>query len=94
MFAIEALANGGGSKGGAGGNRKKTGYSRGIKAVGRRPEALKDETQSGYMLRAGSAFGPVASMNGKRLRSGKAVQKAYDAVEISNRRARRGIGGL
>ena len=41
MFIIEALATGGGSKGGAGGNRKKTGYSRGIKAVGRRPKALR-----------------------------------------------------
>ena len=94
MFVIEAFASGGSGKGGAGGNRKKTGYSRGIQAVGRRPAAREDETQSGYTLRAGSAFGPVAAQNGKRLRSGKAVRDAYTATEISNRMARRGIGGL
>lgn len=93
MFVINAIAQQNHS-GGAGGNRKKSGYGRGIKAVGRRPAPRPGETQSGYMLRAGSVFGPVAAQNGKRLRSGKAVQKAYDATEISNRRSRRGIGGL
>ena len=92
MFVIEALASGGG--GGAGSNRQKTGYSRGIQAVGRRPAPRAGETQSGYMLRAGSAFGRVAAQNGNRLRSGNAVRNAYTATEISNRRARRGIGGL
>lgn len=94
MFIIEALAKGGGSKGGAGGNRRKTGYSRGIQAVGRRPAPRAGETQSGYTLRAGSAFGPVEAQNGKRLNSARAVSNAYNATEISNRRARRGIGGL
>ena len=92
MFIIEALASGG--SGSAGGNRKKSGYSRGIQAVGRRPAPRAGETQSGYMLRGGSAFGPVSAQNGNRLRSGSAVRKAYTATEISNRRVRRGIGGL
>ena len=92
MFVIEALASGG--KGSAGGNRSKTGYGRGVQAVGRRPAPRNGETQSGYMLRGGSAFGPVATANGQRLRSGRAVNKAYTATEIGNRRARRGIGGL
>lgn len=92
MFVINAIAQQNHS--GAGGNRKKTGFSRGIKAVGRAPKPLKGETQSGYTLRAGSAFGPVAAQNGKRLRSGKAVREAYLATEIGNRRSRRGIGGL
>lgn len=94
MFIIEALASGGGGRGAAGGNRRRTGYSRGVQAVGRRPAPRAGETQSGYMLRAGSAFGPVAAQNGQRLRSGRAVRRAYDATEIGNRRARRGIGGL
>ena len=94
MFVIEALASGGGGRGGAGGNRPQTGYSRGIQAVGRRPAPRAGETQSGYMLRAGSAFGRVATQNGRRLRSGNAVRNAYAATEIGNRRGRRGIGGL
>ena len=89
MFIIEALASGG--KGSAGGNRKKTGYSRGVQAVGRRPAPRNGETPGGYMLRAGSSFGPVSAHNGNRLRSGSSVRNAYTATEIGNRRSRRGI---
>ena len=92
MFVINAFAEP--TKGGAGGNRKKTGYGRGVQAVGRRPAPRNGETPGGYMLRAGSSFGPVATQNGNRLRSGKAVRDAYTATEIGNRRSRRGIGGL
>jgi hypothetical protein len=92
MFIIEALASGG--SGSAGGNRKKTGYSRGIQAVGRRPAPRNGETPGGYTLRAGSAFGRVSAQNGQRLRSGNAVRNAYTATEMGNRRVRRGIGGL
>ena len=89
MFVIEALAKGG--SGNAGGNRRQTGYSRGVQAVGRTPARRPGETMSGYMLRAGSGFGPVAAQNGNRLRSARAVRTAYTATEIGNRRARRGI---
>ena len=92
MFIIEALASGG--SGSAGGNRRQTGYSRGIQAVGRRPAPRNGETQSGYTLRAGSSFGRVSAQNGQRLRSGNAVRNAYTATEMGNRRARRGIGAL
>ena len=90
MFVINAFAEQ--PKSGAGGNRKRTGYSRGVQAVGRRPAPRNGETQSGYMLRAGSSFGPVSAHNGKRLRSGKSVRNAYTATEMGNRRARRGVG--
>lgn len=94
MFVIEAFATGGGKGGNAGSNRPKTGYSRGVQAVGRRPAPRKGESQSEYMTRAGSIFGPVTSQNGQRLRSGRAVRNANTATAISNRRGRRGIGGL
>lgn len=89
MFIIEALATGGGS-GNAGSNRKKTGYSRGVRAVGRRPAPRKGESQSEYMTRAGSAFGPVNSQNGQRLRSARAVNNANLATGMGNR----GVRGL
>ena len=90
MFIIEAFATGG--KGGnAGSNRPKTGYSRGVRAVGRRPAPRAGESQSEYMTRGGSAFGHVASQNGQRLRSGRSVRNANTATAISNRRGVRGL---
>ena len=89
MFIIEARASGGGS-GNAGSNRPKTGYSRGVQAVGRRPAPRASETQSEYMTRAGSAFGPVTAQNGQRLRSGRAVNRANLSTAMGNR----GVRGL
>ena len=84
MFVINAFAEqtGGGN---AGSNRPKTGYSRGVQAVGRRPAPRKDEKQAEYMLRGGSAFGPVTSVNGQRLRSARAVNRANLGIAMDRR---------
>lgn len=89
MLVINAFAESTG--GNAGSNRQRTGYGRGIQAVGRRPAPRAGETQSEYMTRAGSVFGPVTSQNGQRLRSGRAVRNANTATAISNRRGIRGL---
>ena len=89
MFIIEALATGGG-RGNAGSNRPKTGYSRGVQAVGRRPAPRKGESQSEYMTRGGSAFGRVTSQNGHSLRSARAVNRANLGTAMGNR----GVRGL
>ena len=90
MFVINAIAQQTRSSN-AGSNRPKTGYSRGIRAVGRRPAPRAGESQSEYMTRGGSAFGPVTSQNGQRLRSGRSVRNANTATAISNRRGVRGL---
>ena len=88
MLVINAFAETTG--GNAGSNRPRTGYSRGVRAVGRRPAPRAGESQSEYMTRAGSAFGTVTSQNGQRLRSGRAVNRANLGTAMS----RRGVRGL
>ena len=88
MFVINAFAES--TRRNAGSNRQRTGYSYGVRAVGRRPAPREGESQAEYMTRAGSVFGPVTSQNGQRLRSGRAVNRA----NLGTAMGRRGVRGL